>query len=78
MVAILASLPSKVVNVTVKRVWSGRLELEARKFLGLCFEGIKFGPMRSIVYFNRPVGVFRLHRVVQWRNKACGFRCPIV
>ena len=41
MVAVLASLPAKVVDVTVERVWSGRLELEARKFLDLCFKGIK-------------------------------------
>jgi hypothetical protein len=37
-VAILASSPARVVDVTVKRVWSGRLKLEARESLDLCFK----------------------------------------
>jgi hypothetical protein len=40
-VAILAGLPAKVVDVTVERILSGRLELDTRQFLDLCFEGIK-------------------------------------
>ena len=39
--AILASLPAKVVNVTVERKVSCRLELEAKKFLDFCLEYIE-------------------------------------
>ena len=49
MVAILASFPAKVVNVTVERVRSGRLELDARKFLHLFFEGIKAHTINRIL-----------------------------
>jgi hypothetical protein len=40
-VAILAGLPAKVVDVTVKGVRPRRLELDTRHVLDLCFEGVK-------------------------------------
>jgi hypothetical protein len=49
MVAILASLPTKVVNVTVERIRPGRLKLEAKKFLHLSSECIKAHPINSVL-----------------------------
>ena len=41
MLAIPASLPPKVVDITVESVWTGRLKAEAEKFLYLRSEGIE-------------------------------------
>jgi hypothetical protein len=48
-VSILASLPSKVINVAVERIRPSRLKLEAKKFLHLCFKYIKAHPVNSVL-----------------------------
>jgi hypothetical protein len=39
--AIFASLPAKVVNVTIERIGLSRLELEAKEVLDLCLENVE-------------------------------------
>jgi hypothetical protein len=47
--AILASLPAKVVDVTVERIRPCGLELEAKKFLDFCLENIEAHAINRIL-----------------------------
>jgi hypothetical protein len=47
--AILAGLPTKVVNVTIERIRPGRLKLETKEFLHLFFERLETHPIDCIL-----------------------------
>ena len=67
MFAIFASLPAKVVDVTVERIRPCGLELEAKKFLDFCLENIEAHAIDGILQASvlSAAQLFRLGRSIK-------------
>ena len=82
MLAICASLPAKVVDVTVESVRTGRLETESEEFLHLRFERIEAHAVDCI--FQTSVLSAAVKHVISWNIRPtssrvltrAGCRCP--